>query len=110
MLADLLEAIRRREETLTIGGVKLVVRELAKGVDVGPMEDNVDLSYKLVVRSTFDEQGNPVFTDDDIPALKGGAKLALEPLFSAVSRVHGLDLGAETKNSAAAPDSAPPTS
>lgn len=110
MLKDILEAIRRREEPVVVGGVKLIARELEHAADVDAMQDNQDLIYKLVVRSTYDEQGGLVFTDEDIAALKAGAKLKLMPLFQAVARVNGMALEDDVKNSGAAPDSGLPSS
>lgn len=101
---DILAAIRPREEPVTVGGLKLVVREMAHAADVASFDDNADLTYKLVVRCVFDEAGAPVFTDDDIPALKAAAKVRLAELVAAVTRVNGFDLAGNAKNSGAAQD------
>ena len=113
MLEDLLEAIRPREERVKLGGRVLVVKELATAADVASMRDNKDLDYKLVVRCVFLGEpgaepdswvaGPPAFAEDDIPALKAGAKTKLVPLLEAVNRVNGFDIEAEEKNSAAVP-------
>lgn len=103
MLAELIAALAPREERITLAGHALVVRELAVAADVSAMQDNVDLTWKLVVRCVFDEAGAAVFTDADIPALKAGSKARLQPLINAVVRVNGMDIEAEAKNSPAAP-------
>ena len=110
MLPDLLEAIQPREKEITLGGRKLVVRELSGEADTSAMQDNQDLTWKLLVRCVFvAESGEPAFTDKDIPALRRGAKLRVKPLVDAVIEVNGMDIEAEAKNSAAAPDSASST-
>ena len=103
MRRELSEAIKPREERIEFGGLTLIVRELATSADVTAFQDNADMTYKLVVRSTFDEAGEPAFSDEDIPALKAGAKFALLPLITAVTRVNGFALEKNVKNSAAAP-------
>lgn len=103
MLDDILSAIKPREEKVELGGHTLTVRGLASAADVTAMQDNADLTYKLVVRCVFDAEGRPVFTDAHIPSLKGGAKAKLAPLIAAVCRVNGFDVEGDAKNSGAAP-------
>lgn len=103
MRDELLAALARREERVTIGGLKLVVREMENAADVAGFEDGADYGYKLVVRCVFDEAGAPVFTDDDISALKGASRVKFLPVIAAVNRVNGIDVEGEVKNSAAAP-------
>ena len=103
MRQELIEAIKPHEERVELGGLTLIVRELACAADITAFQDNADMTYKLVVRSTFDEAGEPAFSDEDIPALKAGAKFALLPLINAVTRVNGFALKENIKNSAAAP-------
>lgn len=103
MRIELLEAIKPREERVTLGAHTLVVRELACAADIAAFQDNADMTYKLIVRCTFDEAGEPAFTDEDIPALKAGAKATLLPLIAAVTRVNGFAFEENVKNSAADP-------
>lgn len=103
MREDLKALLAPREERVTLGSLVLVVREMASAADVAGMQDNVDLTYKLVVRCTFDEAGAAVFTDADIPALKAAGARQLMPLVAAVTRVNGFDVEADVKNSDAAP-------
>ena len=103
MREELLKAIQPREERITLGPHTLVVRELAAAADIAAFQDNADMTYKLIVRCTFDETGEPAFTDEDITALKAGSKLTLLPLITAVTRVNGFALEENVKNSAAAP-------
>jgi hypothetical protein len=103
VLQDILDAIKPREERVTLGGHVLVVREIAIAADVAFMQDNADLTYKLVVRCVFDEAGEPAFDESDIPGLKKAGKTKLLPLIEAVNRVNGFDIEHEAKNSSAAP-------
>lgn len=104
MRADLLAAIKPREEPVTLGPHKLVVRELAIAADVVALQDNVDMTYKLAVRCVLDAAtGEPIWTDEDIPALKAGAKFAMLPVMEAVQRVNGLSIEDNEKKSEASP-------
>ena len=103
MREEIIAALAVREEAFELGGRKLFARELASAADVAAFVDNEDLGYKLLVRCVFDEAGNPVFTDEDIPALKASAKSRLAPALRAVNRVNGFDVEDSVKNSAAAP-------
>ena len=92
-----------REEPITVGDRRLVARELEAAADTAAFLDQEDLSYKLIVRCVFEEDGSPAFTDDDIQTLKSGSRVKLQPLVDAVNRVNGLDVRAEAKNSDAGP-------
>lgn len=103
MIEELIAALKAREEVVELGGHKLTVRELETAADVAAFQDNNDLQLKLVVRCVFDAEGRPVFTDEDIPALRGTSKTRFAPLLAAVNRVNGFDVEDGAKNSAAAP-------
>ena len=102
MLDAIREALKLREERITVGGVKLLVREVTSAAEFAEMPRE-DFGYQLVVKCVLDEAGAPVFTAEDIPALKNGSRAALLPLFVAVNRVNGLDAAENAKNSDAVP-------
>ena len=95
--AALLAALAPREETIVLGGRTLTVRELAHAADVLAMADNEDLSLKLLVRSVLGEDGEPVFSDVDIPVLRGAGLMRMKPLVDMVQRVNGWDPGDSEK-------------
>jgi len=100
MLKDLQDFLEPAEERITFAGQQLLVRELDSLIDTAAMRDDVDTTWKLVVRCVFDPlSGAPVFTDEDIPALKRGARRKTLPLIHAVLRVCGQDIEAAEKNS-----------
>ena len=103
MLEALKNALAPMEEKVSIGGVELVVREMPHAADVVALEDQTDLGYKILVRCVFDADGAPVFSDEDIPALKAAGKLKLAPLMKACNKVNGLLVEEAAKNSEAAP-------
>ena len=103
MKDEVLAALEPQEERVTIGQRKLVVREMISAADTEAFRDNVDMSWKLLVRCVFTEDGEQVFDDSDIPRLKKSGKLRLKPLSDAVLRVNGYDLGDAEKNSGAGP-------
>lgn len=105
MRDSLLKYLAAREELVEVGGHKVTVREIGPEVDTSAFRDGVDSLWKFITRSTFDEKGDPVFTDADIPALKLTAKIRLVPLIEAVSRVNRLNRDDEIKNSDAVPGS-----
>jgi hypothetical protein len=100
---QLFEALAPREERVEILGRALIVRELESAADTAAFLDNADMSWKMIVRCVFREDGQPMFGDDDIPRLKRTAKLRLKPLSDAVLRVNGLDVDGAEKNSGAGP-------
>lgn len=99
-------AVKPREECVTVGGVEVVVRQLATAADVEALRDGQDAIYKFVVLCCFDRAGVPAFTMADLPDLKAAAKAPMLPLLQAVARVNGLDAGDAEKNSAASPAAA----
>lgn len=100
MLRDeLLSALAPREEKVVLAGQTLTVRELETAADVTAFQDQSDTLYKLLVRSTFDADGNAVFTDADIPALKKSGSRKILPLMEAVARVNGMNTADNEKKS-----------
>lgn len=102
---DIFAALAQQEERISFAGHTLVVRELASAADVIGIENDDSLTYSFVVKCTFDEAGEPLFTDEDIPRLKACAKAKLLPIIKAVSRVNGFWVKENVKNSEAAPGS-----
>lgn len=98
MLPGLLEALKRREERLTIGPHTLIVRELSSAADLAVLSNVEDRTFRLAVLCVFAEDGTPAFTDEDLPALKASSRGLLGPLFEAVVRVNGWDARANEKN------------
>lgn len=101
MHSDLLEFLTPREESITLAGQPLVVREMPAAADIAAFRDNEDHIFKLIVRCTFTADGDLAFSDAHIPALKAAPRLKLAPLINAVVAVNALDEGAEIKNSEA---------
>ena len=99
MLKEILDAIKRREETVVLGGVKLIVRELAQSSDLSGLQGSEDLSYRLVMLSTYTEDGALAFNEADLDAIKSGARSKLTPLFLAAARVNGMVVEDNVKNS-----------
>lgn len=104
MLNDLAEFLQPREERLVFGKVKLVIKELDGSADNTVLREPEDRSWKLLVRCVFrEDNGEPAFSDDDIPVLKKKSPTVTAPLVVAVQRVNGMNLEEEAKNSDAAP-------
>lgn len=103
MLDDLAEFLKVREEKLTFGKVKLVVRELDGSADNSFLREEEDRSWRIFVRCVYrEDNGEQAFNDSDIPALKKKNPAVTAPLINAVNRVNGFDLQEEAKNSDAA--------
>jgi hypothetical protein len=104
MDAELSGLLAPREETVTLGGRTLVVRELVAAADVAAFADSEDVNFKMLVRCVYEEDGSTLaFSDDDIPTLKRAARIRLLPLLEASVRVNGFDVGDREKNSGAGP-------
>lgn len=99
-------ALAPYEERVQFNGQTVIVRELECAADMGVFEDKQDSNWKLLVRSVFDENGEPVFTDADIPMLKRRSLRKMAPLVDVIQRVNGMDLEARTKKLPANPDAA----
>lgn len=116
MIHEILEAIRRREESVEALGRRFLVRELdasqsfrtepelqAKLETLGLAPDDL-IFWKCFVRCVLeDEEGGGAmpFTDEHIPQLCRGSRLKLAPLVNAVNRVNGFDPDENEKNSSA---------
>lgn len=98
MRDELLNFLARREETITVGGVPLIVREIGESTDTTQFRDGVDSLYKFIVLCVFTADGEPAFSDADIPRLKNAGKVRLREIAAAVGRVNGWDEAAELKN------------
>lgn len=61
---------------------------------------------RLLSATVIDEVGNPLFTADDIEALRGKSRIVLDQLTSVATRINSMGVeavGDATKNSEAAP-------
>ncbi|HXF67673.1 MAG TPA: hypothetical protein VNK67_13385 [Burkholderiales bacterium] len=87
MKAELLEALRRREERIEVAGHVLIVREPAAGDQLDDLSSDPDAAYKLIVACTYDADGNRVFTDDDIPALKAASRGYVKQIIEILNRM-----------------------
>jgi hypothetical protein len=106
MRADILEAIKPREEQVQFAGNTLLVRELASAAEIGAAEGDPDLFVKLMVACIFEADGTtPAMTAEDLPALKAAGRGRLAPLVLAVRRVNGMDLEGDAKKSETGPGS-----
>src|SRR5690242_15169857 len=99
MRDELIAALAAQKETVEFAGKTLFVHELDCAADV-PIEGSaLDGSLKLIVLCVRDAEGNRVFTDEDLPALKKSARKRIKPLIDAVMRVNGFGIREEAKNS-----------
>jgi hypothetical protein len=104
MLDDLAEFLKPREEKVKLGKVKLVVKELDGSADNSELKNTEDMSWRILIKCVFREDGKPAFEDKDIPLLKKKSPVFTAPLVNAVNRVNGFNLEEEAKNSEAAQD------
>lgn len=100
----LLQYFGPQEERLKILDEEIIVRTLPDSTPA-EMFAGEDVFWKMVTRCAFYPDGNPAFTDEDIPALKKAPRMRVFPLVQAVQRVNAMDLEAEVKNSGAGPSS-----
>ena len=99
-----LDVFKRRVDEFTIGGKKFIIKELTSASDIAALKDDKDYALKVIVRCAFTEDGAQAFTDSDIPDLRAEMSLQkLNQLFRVVSKVNGMDVEEEIKNSAAVP-------
>lgn len=103
MREDILAYLATREEKVMLGAREVTVRELESAADTAAFLDNTDMTWKLLVRCVLGADGNPVFSDEDIPRLKKSGKLRMVELVAAVRRVNGLAIEDAEKNSGAGP-------
>lgn len=99
----LLKYFGPRKEELTLAGGQYYVCTLPDSAAV--FEPGADTLWQFVTRCTFDAEGKPAFTDDDIPVLKATPYVLIAPLLRAIERVNAFDAVAEVKNSEAVPGS-----
>ena len=87
MRNELLEALKPSVEILELAGRKIHIRELtcedAEAISAGD-----DAAYKLIVLCTFDADGNRIFGDEDIPALKKAGRGHLMQIMNAVNKIN----------------------
>lgn len=107
MRDELLKALAPREEKFDFLGQTVTLREMGSAQDTEKLRElaPMELTYRSLVHCVIGPDGNPVFTDADIPALKKASPSKLLPLIAAVARVNGFNIEAEEKNSEADPSS-----
>lgn len=92
--------LRTKEVDVPSWGMKLTIRELnlQESMDafsgIKPDDDgNVTLGYedvaKVVAFGVIDEDGERVFSDDDVPALAKKGKAALMKLYAEITKLSG---------------------
>ena len=78
------------------GGVYVRALSAAAGLGMAnrPEADEMDQATAnigwLLVKTVVDENGQPIFTNDDIPALMGKSKAAIDRLMTVAMRVNGM--------------------
>jgi hypothetical protein len=100
MLDDLAELYKDREEKVKHGKAVLVVKQWDGSEKKWVFEDPDDIQWRLIERCVFRENGERAFTRKDVDKLRS-KPLVSGQLAAAVSRVNGLDLEQEAKNSEA---------
>lgn len=105
MRDDIIAALAAQSEVVQFGGVAVHIRELDCAAEVPTDANVIDGSLKLLILCAHDAEGKRVFTDEDLPRLRGSARKRIKPLIDAVMRVNGFGIEAEAKNSAADPGS-----
>lgn len=100
MHQDILEALQPRKKEIEFAGQKLVILEPSIAANLGMTgeEDAKEQSWKILIACVFDTDGKPVFTEEDIPALKQGGRWKIAPLIAAMNEVCGFDAVHEEKN------------
>ena len=61
-------------------------------------EEKLKFGLKLVVKSVIDDVGNPVFTNEDLPALNASSNVSLDKIVSAALEANGFKKVADAKN------------
>lgn len=103
MREKLLQFFAEREENVVMAGETYTVRTMPD--DAPPITGGENTLYEFIVRSTFAPDGQPAFTDDDIPTLKAAPDILKARLRRAVAIVNGFAEDEEEKNSEAGPSS-----
>lgn len=95
--SKLLAALVAKNKPLEVEGFGAVmVRQITVGENdaIAKIAQNKDAAMsefglQLVIRAVVDEEGNPLFDDQDIHALRDSASTAVDKLVSAVLEVNG---------------------
>jgi len=89
MLNEITELLQPATEEVVIGTKKIIMTEV-------PIEYDATLFYvpevgnlNLLVACARDEQGEPVFTQEDVPKLKKMGSVKMRKLLTAALRVNG---------------------
>jgi hypothetical protein len=101
MLEDLAELYKDREERVKHGRLTLVVRQWDGSDREWVFQDPSDVTWRLVERCVFRENGERAFDKNDVETMKKKPLIAGQ-LVPVVNRVNGMDLEEEAKNSDAA--------
>lgn len=105
---ELLKVIEPKQETVGIGGGQVVVRELRatelqdlfKQDGIKGEGDEIIMAKftpALIAMCVVDENGDRVFSDDDIPILENGGATVITQLAVVARRLNGM-AGDEAKN------------
>ncbi len=97
------EYLSGRSERIKLGSRFVMVRELSSAAELPQLNGDADAGYRLLVRSVFEETGEPTFRDEDIPKLKTSSRRRMAKLLTVAARVNGQLLEDEEKNSGAVP-------
>jgi hypothetical protein len=89
MEANLIDALKTRQETVAIGGQNFVITEIEFAVDAAALVNQQDGMLHLLVACVRDEAGAPVFKTDDIAGMKTMSYLRMQQLIQAALRVNG---------------------
>lgn len=105
MREELLKYFGPQERPIVVAGERVTVRTMPDDADVTAFANGQDTLWKFVTRCTFDDKGERVFSDEDIPVLKAAPRVTTIQLINAVQDVNGFNAFLEVKNSEAAPSS-----
>ncbi|MEM6681812.1 MAG: phage tail assembly chaperone family protein, TAC [Pseudomonadota bacterium] len=93
---DLFQAGNVKTEPVKVGGIKLYVRQLTYGARLemektvlakGP--DSLDLRTQAILLCTCDENGDAVFTKEDLPNIMNMRADMIDALFQEIDKVNG---------------------
>lgn len=105
MLKEIADALKPQEERVEFAGRTLTVRELGCAADLTAAGDSSERGLLISIHCIFEASGQRVFTEDDLPELRGASRSKFDPLLQAVLRVNGFKTAEPEKNSEAAPGS-----
>jgi hypothetical protein len=103
--AALLAAMKPKTAQLSIDGfgdvgiMQLSVAEVEELRSVLKKDDKTDqFGLSMVILSVVDSDGNRVFTDDDLPALRSASNAVMDALVGKTLEINGFKKAADEKN------------